>query len=64
VEKLVIMPTIAESTTHRHPEDTTTLVTFCDVLFMSLNLEFMSLFEIYDVSMTIITSSPIMRGIA
>jgi hypothetical protein len=39
-------------------------VTFCDVLFMSLNLEFMSLFEIYDVSMTIITSSPIMRGIA
>jgi hypothetical protein len=43
---------------------TTTLVTFCDVVFMSPNLKFMSLFKIYDISMTKITSSPIMRGIA
>jgi hypothetical protein len=32
------------------PTITTTLVTFCDVLFMSPNFEFMSLFEIYDIS--------------
>jgi hypothetical protein len=43
---------------------TTTLVTFCDVVFMSPNLKFMSLFKIYDISMTKTTSSPIMRGIA
>jgi hypothetical protein len=39
-------------------------VTFRDVLFMSPNFEFMSLFEIYDISMTKITLSHIMRGIA
>jgi hypothetical protein len=43
---------------------TTTLVTFCDIVFMSPNLKFMSLFKIYDISMMKTTSSPIMRGIA
>jgi hypothetical protein len=43
---------------------TTTLVTFCDVLFMLPNFEFMSIFEIYDISVTKIALSPIMRGIA
>jgi hypothetical protein len=42
---------------------TTTLVTFCDMPFMSQNLEFTSHFAAYDISMTKIASSPIMRGI-
>jgi hypothetical protein len=48
----------------RRLASTTTLVTFYDVVFMSPNLKFMSLFKIYDISMTKTTSSPIMRGIA
>jgi hypothetical protein len=44
--------------------NTTTLVPFYDVLFMSPNLKFLSLFEVYGVSVTTITSSPIMCGIA